>query len=87
MWWIFQTLIISFVIIFVIHRGFEYMKQEYSKPITKDPISFQTQKYKTIAQEIVDNKTMVDENLFIKNDENADLENDLANYMESIIQS
>jgi hypothetical protein len=87
MWWILQTLIISFIVIFAIHRGFDYIKQQYSTPITKDPVGFQTQKYKAIAQEIVNNQTVVDENLFLKIDEKTDVENDLANYMESIIQS
>lgn len=87
MWWILQTLIISFILIFAIHRGFEYIKQQYSTPITKDLVGFQTQKYKAIAQEIVDNQIMVDENLFLKIDEKEALENDLANYMESIICS
>ncbi len=46
---------ISFIIIFLLHQCWNYIKNTYSTKKTKDVLSFQTQKYKSIIQELLSN--------------------------------
>jgi len=46
---------ISVILIFLLHQLWNFIKNTYSTKKTKDIVSFQTQKYKSILQEILSN--------------------------------
>jgi hypothetical protein len=48
MWDYIKTIIFSLAIIVFFHLMFDYLKNKYTTPITKDIIGIQTQKYKNI---------------------------------------
>ena len=88
MWWLVRIFVISISIIITVHYGLDYLKNTYSTPKTKDLVSFQTNKYKAIAQEILEQKSenppLLIENLgsdFLNLEEKQNLENDLANFL------
>lgn len=80
--WLFQNIIISIIIILLIHYLFNYLKDTYTTKKTKDLVKTQTEKYKTILDEMMNKKNEVDENLFIFNKEN--MQNDLDSYLEEV---
>jgi hypothetical protein len=83
MWWMIQMVLFSLVIVITSHYGWLYIKNNYSTPITKNVIEIHTSKYKAIVEEILENQTqnLNDDPLFLTDD----LENDLAEYMFSIV--
>lgn len=56
MWDFIQTIIISFLFIFIVHFVWNYIKDTYSVKKTKDLVGIQTQKYKSILEEVIQNK-------------------------------
>ena len=56
MWDFIQTIIISFLFIFIVHFVWNYIKDTYSVKKTKDLGGIQTQKYKSILEEVIQNK-------------------------------
>jgi len=50
--WIFLNIIISLIIIYLCHQLWEYLKNTFSKKITKDLAGSQIQKYKQMIEEI-----------------------------------
>uniref|UniRef100_A0A6C0ETE5 Uncharacterized protein n=1 Tax=viral metagenome TaxID=1070528 RepID=A0A6C0ETE5_9ZZZZ len=80
MLWLFQNIIISIIIIILIHYLFNYLKDTYTTKKTKDLVKTQTEKYKTILDEIMNKKTDGIENTFIFNSEN--MQNELDSYLE-----
>ena len=89
MWWMIQMILFSLFVVIVSHYGWEYIKQNYSTPITKNLIEIHTNKYKAIVEEMLENQTqnLNDDPLFLTDDDKTILENDLAEYMKSIIPS
>jgi hypothetical protein len=94
MWWLIRIFIVSIVIIVTMHYGLDYLKNTYSTPKTKDLVSFQTNKYKAIAQEILEQQCekppLLIENPgpdllngpdFLNTEDKQNLENDLANFL------
>jgi hypothetical protein len=83
MWWMIQMVLFSLVVVLLSHYGWEYIKNNYSTPITKNVIEIHTSKYKAIVEEILENQTqnLNDDPLFLTDG----LENDLAEYMFSIV--
>ena len=79
MLWLLQNIIISIIIIILIHYLFNYLKDTYTTKKTKDLVKTQTEKYKTILDEMMNKKNEVDDNLFI-NSEN--MQNELDSYLE-----
>jgi uncharacterized membrane protein len=79
MLWLFQNIILSIIIIILIHYLFNYLKDTYTTKKTKDLVKSQTDKYKTILDEIINKKNNIDENMFI-NSEN--MQNELDSYLE-----
>jgi len=59
MWFIIQTVIISIIIIIIFHYSWNYIKDLYSTKKTRDLVGSQTQKYKTILDEILQNKNNI----------------------------
>jgi hypothetical protein len=88
-------IIISFIIIFIGHQLFIYLKETYSVKKTKDLVGSQIIKYKTILQNIQNNEQIVNEKansneisenacsqiIQYKNPEYSDLKNDLENFL------
>lgn len=50
--WIFQPIIASVLIIFLVHNLVIYFKDTYTTKKTKDVVGFHIQKYKTIMDEL-----------------------------------
>jgi hypothetical protein len=80
MLWLFQNIIISIIIIILIHYLFNYLKDTYTTKKTKDLVKTQTEKYKTILDEMMNKKPDGIENTFIFNSEN--MQNELDSYLE-----
>jgi hypothetical protein len=80
MLWLFQNIIISIIIIILIHYLFNYLKDTYTTKKTKDLVKTQTEKYKTILDEMINKKNNEDENMFSFNSEN--MQNELDSYLE-----
>jgi hypothetical protein len=78
--WLVQNIIISIIIIILIHYLFNYLKDTYTTKKTKDLVKIQTDKYKTILDEMMNKKNDADENMFIFNSEN--MQNELDSYLE-----
>jgi predicted nucleic acid binding AN1-type Zn finger protein len=78
--WLFQNIIISIIIIILIHYLFNYLKDTYTTKKTKDLVKTQTEKYKTILDEMMNKKSDGIENTFIFNSEN--MQNELDSYLE-----
>jgi hypothetical protein len=78
--WLLQNIIISIIIIILIHYLFNYLKDTYTTKKTKDLVKSQTDKYKTILDEMMNKKNDGDENMFIFNSEN--MQNELDSYLE-----
>jgi len=55
MWKILITTTISLLIIISVHYLWNYIKDTYSVKKTKDLVGFQTQKYKSILSELIEN--------------------------------
>ena len=77
--WILTTIIVSLLIIFILHQLWEYMKQKYSVKKTKDLVSSQIQKYKTIIKELQTNSSNI-----IQEPNTIDLKNDLEDFLEEL---
>jgi len=80
MLWLLQNIIISIIIIILIHYLFNYLKDTYTTKKTKDLVKTQTDKYKTILDEMMNKKNEGHENLFSFNSEN--MQNELDSYLE-----
>jgi glucan phosphoethanolaminetransferase (alkaline phosphatase superfamily) len=52
LFYIFQNIIFSILIIFIGNQIWEYLKNKYSTKITKDLVDSQVQKYKQMIEEI-----------------------------------
>ena len=84
MLWLLQNIIISIIIIILIHYLFNYLKDTYTTKKTKDLVKTQTEKYKTILDEMMNKKNEVDENLFINSET---MQNDLDSYLDQVFTS
>ena len=73
---IFITILISFVIIIILHYLFNMVKDSYSTKKTRDLVGSQTQKYKNIIDELLQNKTQE-----ISEEEKQTLDDDLTMFM------
>jgi uncharacterized protein YpmS len=86
MWKIFITITISLIIIISIHHLWNYIKDTYSERKTKDLVGFQTQKYKSILNELIENgreqaKTQEKEQILTENDL-MNMDDELTKYLE-----
>jgi len=86
MWKFFITITISLIIIISIHHLWNYIKDTYSERKTKDLVGFQTQKYKSILSELIENgreqsKTQEKEHFLTENDL-MNMDDELTKYLE-----
>lgn len=86
MWNYIQTLIISIFIIFILHSLWNYIKDTYSTKKTKDLVGYQTQKYKSILEEVIQNKKTDSENIPLTFIDEEQITNDLNQFMEQQLQ-
>jgi hypothetical protein len=75
---ILKVIFISLIIIFILHYLWNYIKDNYSTKKTKDLVGFQTEKYKNILNEIIENNKSNNKNDFISEDEKRFLYDDLS---------
>lgn len=69
---ILKTIVVSLFLIIATHYVWNYIKDTYSEKKTKDLVGSQTQKYKSMLNELIESKK---ENPTLFNDDNADLFN------------
>jgi hypothetical protein len=86
MWKILITITISLLIIISIHHLWNYIKDTYSERKTKDLVGFQTQKYKSILSELIENgreqsNTQEKEQILTENDL-MNMDDELTRYLE-----
>jgi len=80
--WILTIIICSLLIIYIIHQLWEYLKEKYSVKKTKDLVSSQIQKYKTIIKEL---QTASSPKLPPIEPNTIDLKNDLEDFLQNIL--
>jgi glucan phosphoethanolaminetransferase (alkaline phosphatase superfamily) len=85
---LFVNIIISILIIFIAHSLWNYIKNTYSTKKTKDLIGSQIQKYKSMLEEIQNQREKEKEKEYNQMDpsEEITIENDLAKWMEERIR-
>jgi hypothetical protein len=86
MWKILITITISLLIIISVHYLWNYIKDTYSERKTKDLVGFQTQKYKSILSELIENgreqpNTQEKEQILTENDL-MNMDNELTKYLQ-----
>jgi chaperone required for assembly of F1-ATPase len=84
MYFIFQTIFFSILLIAMFHYFWNYFKDLYSPKKTRDLVGSQTQKYKNILDEILRNNQLKKENLDINEKERQELIEDAAEFMRSM---
>jgi len=84
---ILKTIIISIFVILVLHFGYNYIKNNYSYKKTKDLVGIQTEKYKNILTEVLENKqNKITTNSFLNADEKQQMEKSLTEHLYSEMQ-
>ena len=81
---IIQNIIISLIIIFFFHSLWNYVQENYATKKTKDLVGFQTEKYKKILNEYIENSSLPLENSssdFLNESEKEIIHNDLDNIL------
>jgi len=84
MWKILITTTISLLIIISVHYLWNYIKDTYSERKTKDLVGFQTQKYKSILSELIENgreQSNTQEQILTENDL-MNMDDELTRYLE-----
>jgi hypothetical protein len=84
MYFIVKTVIISLCIIACLHYLWIFIKENYSTKKTVDVIGFQTNKYKTILEELLQNTNINSpskSNIFMDESEYQSLDNELESFI------
>jgi len=53
MWYIFQSLIISIILIGLLHTGIQYIQSTYTVEKYKDVLTIQSEKYEKMLREVI----------------------------------
>ena len=83
---IIKTIIISIFVIFVLHFAYNYIKNNYSYKKTKDLVGIQTEKYKNILTEVLENKQNKTTS-FLNAYEKEQMEKSLTEYLYNEMQT
>jgi predicted PurR-regulated permease PerM len=75
------SIFISILIIFILHNGWEYIKNSFSKRKTKDLVNSQIEKYKKMLDEIHESRTSPD---FLNENDKNSMNNDLTDFAASL---
>ena len=89
MWNIIKTIIISLILILVLHYGYHYIKTNYSYKKTKDLVGIQTEKYKNILSEVLENKkkeSTTEISDYLTSEDKHYMEKSLTEYMNNEIE-
>ena len=84
MWGFIQTVILSIVAVAIIHYAWDYIKNTYSTPKTKDIVKMQSEIYDTILSEILETKSKSSPEIQISPEE---MENDLAMFLDQTLSA
>lgn len=76
--WIVINILISILLIYGVHSGWNYLKDNYSKKRTKDLVGTQIEKYKRMVGEIQNAK-----NDGISKEDFDEMENELSRFIET----
>jgi hypothetical protein len=97
LYWIIQTTIISFILIYLVHHLFNFFKSTLTVPKIKDLVNAPTQKYENIYNILshnsdLDLNTSKIDSLFYKNTEllpkpQTDMKNELKNFLKEQLNS
>jgi uncharacterized protein YeeX (DUF496 family) len=71
------TILLSFIIIWILHSLWNYIKDSYSPKKTRDLVGSQTRKYQKMIDEILKTKSQE-----ISDEDKQILSNDLSEYMD-----
>jgi len=84
MWKILITTTISLLIIISVHYLWNYIKDTYSERKTKDLVGFQTQKYKSILSELIENgrEQPNTQEQFLTENDLMNMDDELTRYLE-----
>lgn len=90
MWTILHTIVFSIILIIIFHYVWNYIKDSYSTKRTKDLVGFQTEKYKSIVKEIIENRPQTtnynnlpdNPSSFFNANEKQSLDDDLTAFMQ-----
>jgi uncharacterized membrane-anchored protein YitT (DUF2179 family) len=63
MLYILKTAVISLIIIVLLHYFWNYLKDTYTTKKTKDLVKTQTEKYKAILDEMLENRPTIQDNV------------------------
>jgi uncharacterized membrane-anchored protein YitT (DUF2179 family) len=82
MLYIIKTAVISLVIIILLHYFWNYLKDTYTTKKTKDLVKTQTEKYKAILDEMLENRPTIQDNvdnLFLQKE---NMQNELDSFLQ-----
>lgn len=90
MWTILHTIVVSIILIIGFHYTWNYIKDTYSTKRTKDLVGFQTEKYKSIVKEIIENRPPIPhyhddsstQSGFLNSNEKKSMDDDLTAFMQ-----
>lgn len=87
MWTILHSMVFSIIVIIIFHYLWNYIKDTYSTKRTKDLVGFQTEKYKSIVKEIIDNRQSspqpsIETSDFLNQKEKQNMDDDLSTFMQ-----
>lgn len=82
MLYIIKTAIISLLIIALLHYFWNYLKDTYTTKKTKDLVKTQTEKYKAILDEMLENRRPVQNNVDDLFSQKETMQNDLDNFLQ-----
>lgn len=97
LYWIIQTTIISFILIYLVHHLFNFFKSTLTVPKIKDLVNAPTQKYENIFNVLSHNDTPIQNtsrinDLLYKNEElvpkpQGDMKNELKNFLKEQLKT
>jgi len=97
LYWIIQTTIISFILIYLVHHLFNFFKSTLTVPKIKDLVNAPTQKYENIFNVLSQNESHIQNtsninDLFYKNTDllpksENDMKNELKNFLKEQLKS
>jgi len=82
MLYILKTAVISLIIIALLHYFWNYLKDTYTTKKTKDLVKTQTEKYKAILDEMLENRPTIQDNVDILFLQKENMQNELDCFLQ-----
>ena len=89
LFWTFQTIIISIILIFLVHHLISYFKQTLTVPKIKDLVNLPSQKYETMFNVISNsNSNNISQNLndYLPKTNDVEVKNDMKNELKNFLK-